>query len=188
MTASGYLNYRGDSRRLTRVRATGINHVSIAAADLEESTRFYEQVFGMERIPTPTFEAQNNETGLMTAGGFVLEFDPKKGSTHQVLPPVGKERGSQEAEEGSASQFDEIYQRLGSSFREAKWLKGKEYVAAVMRREEGGEILIVQYPGPTTGERPIYDGRFNMQERRPLSEEERLYRAKHAGRNCVCAD
>jgi catechol 2,3-dioxygenase-like lactoylglutathione lyase family enzyme len=39
------------------VRATGINHVSIAAADLEESTRFYEQVFGMERIPTPTFEA-----------------------------------------------------------------------------------------------------------------------------------
>ena len=39
------------------MRATGINHVSIAAADLEESTRFYEQVFGMERIPTPMFEA-----------------------------------------------------------------------------------------------------------------------------------
>ena len=29
--------------------------MSIAAADLEESTRFYEEVFGMERIPTPTF-------------------------------------------------------------------------------------------------------------------------------------
>ena len=39
----------------SRVRATRINHVSIAAADLEESTRFYEEVFGMERIPTPTF-------------------------------------------------------------------------------------------------------------------------------------
>jgi catechol 2,3-dioxygenase-like lactoylglutathione lyase family enzyme len=38
------------------VRATGINHVSIAAADLEESTRFYEEVFGMERIATPIFE------------------------------------------------------------------------------------------------------------------------------------
>src|SRR5262249_48669379 len=36
-------------------RATRINHVSIAARDLEESTRFYEDVFGMERIPTPTF-------------------------------------------------------------------------------------------------------------------------------------
>ena len=38
------------------MRATGINHVSIAAADLEESTRFYEEVFGMERIATPIFE------------------------------------------------------------------------------------------------------------------------------------
>lgn len=35
----------------------------------------------------------------------------------------------------------------------------------------GGEILIVQYPGPSTGERPIYAGRFNMQERKPIAEE-----------------
>jgi catechol 2,3-dioxygenase-like lactoylglutathione lyase family enzyme len=39
------------------VRATRINHVSIAALDLEKSTRFYEDLFGMERIPTPTFES-----------------------------------------------------------------------------------------------------------------------------------
>jgi len=32
-----------------------INHVSISATDLEASTRFYEEIFGMERIPTPTF-------------------------------------------------------------------------------------------------------------------------------------
>jgi catechol 2,3-dioxygenase-like lactoylglutathione lyase family enzyme len=38
------------------VRATGINHVSISATDLEESTRFYEDVFGMERVATPIFE------------------------------------------------------------------------------------------------------------------------------------
>jgi catechol 2,3-dioxygenase-like lactoylglutathione lyase family enzyme len=38
------------------VRATRINHVSIAALDLEKSTRFYEDLFAMERIPTPTFE------------------------------------------------------------------------------------------------------------------------------------
>ena len=39
------------------MRALRINHVSIAAADLESSTRFYEDVFAMERIPTPTFES-----------------------------------------------------------------------------------------------------------------------------------
>ena len=34
-----------------------LNHVSISAVDLEESTRFYEDVFGMRRIPTPAFKA-----------------------------------------------------------------------------------------------------------------------------------
>jgi hypothetical protein len=37
--------------------------------------------------------------------------------------------------------------------------------------ESGGDILIVQYPGPTTGERPLYSGRFNMDARKPLAAE-----------------
>lgn len=37
--------------------------------------------------------------------------------------------------------------------------------------ESGGEILIVQYPGPSTGGRPIYDKRFNMAERKPVATE-----------------
>ena len=39
------------------------------------------------------------------------------------------------------------------------------------RTETGGEIFIVQYPGPTTGERPLYSGRFNMTERRAVDAE-----------------
>lgn len=35
--------------------ATNLNHVSLIARDLEESVRFYSEVFGMERIPTPNF-------------------------------------------------------------------------------------------------------------------------------------
>jgi hypothetical protein len=35
----------------------------------------------------------------------------------------------------------------------------------------GGTILFVQYQGPTTGGRPIYDGRFNVKERKAVSEE-----------------
>ena len=37
--------------------------------------------------------------------------------------------------------------------------------------ETGGEILLVQYPGPNTGGRPIYDDRFNLKERRPIAAE-----------------
>ena len=37
------------------MRATGFNHVSIHANDLEDSVRFYVEVLGMEKIPTYTF-------------------------------------------------------------------------------------------------------------------------------------
>ncbi len=37
------------------MRATGINHVSVSARDLQESVRFYTEVLGMECIPTYTF-------------------------------------------------------------------------------------------------------------------------------------
>ena len=38
------------------MRATAFTHVSIHANDLEESTRFYVDVFGMRRVPAPDFE------------------------------------------------------------------------------------------------------------------------------------
>jgi catechol 2,3-dioxygenase-like lactoylglutathione lyase family enzyme len=37
------------------MKATGLNHVSIHARDLETSTRFYEEFFGMRRVATPDF-------------------------------------------------------------------------------------------------------------------------------------
>lgn len=37
--------------------------------------------------------------------------------------------------------------------------------------ETGGTMLFVQYQGPTTGGRPIYDGRFNMKERMAVEDE-----------------
>jgi catechol 2,3-dioxygenase-like lactoylglutathione lyase family enzyme len=38
------------------MRATRFTHVSVHANDLEESTRFYVDVFGMKRVPAPDFE------------------------------------------------------------------------------------------------------------------------------------
>jgi catechol 2,3-dioxygenase-like lactoylglutathione lyase family enzyme len=37
------------------VRATGFSHVNISARNLEESVRFYTEVFGTEKIPTYNF-------------------------------------------------------------------------------------------------------------------------------------
>jgi catechol 2,3-dioxygenase-like lactoylglutathione lyase family enzyme len=35
--------------------ATGLNHVSVSARDAEESARFYIELLGMTRIPSPNF-------------------------------------------------------------------------------------------------------------------------------------
>ncbi|HVB79035.1 MAG TPA: cupin domain-containing protein [Candidatus Binataceae bacterium] len=40
-----------------------------------------------------------------------------------------------------------------------------------LKTESGGLMLLVQYPGPTTGGMPIYDNRFNLKERQPVSAE-----------------
>lgn len=41
--------------------------------------------------------------------------------------------------------------------------------------ETGGVILYIQYMGPTTRQGPIYDGRFNMTERKKLEDETTAY-------------
>ena len=38
--------------------------------------------------------------------------------------------------------------------------------------ETGGLMLFVQYQGPTTGKGPVYDGRFNVKQRKPLDQEQ----------------
>jgi hypothetical protein len=40
-----------------------------------------------------------------------------------------------------------------------------------LHTETGGDILIVQYPGPSTGGRPIYDDRFDLASRLPVADE-----------------
>lgn len=37
------------------MRTTGFTHVSVHAHDLDESVRFYQELFGMEEVPAPGF-------------------------------------------------------------------------------------------------------------------------------------
>jgi len=48
---------------------------------------------------------------------------------------------------------------------------GDPHCEEELHTEHGGVILIVQYPGPTTGGRPIYDKRFNMEKRIEVAQE-----------------
>jgi lactoylglutathione lyase len=68
------------------VRATGLNHVSIAAADLRQSTRFYVDVLGLEEIPTPTFArpVQWLRVGNLQLHLFVDDADSEAPARHHL--------------------------------------------------------------------------------------------------------
>ncbi len=59
------------------MRATGLNHLSVGARDLATSVAFYEQLFGMERLPTYDFgfKTQYLRCGQLQVHVFQLE-DP----------------------------------------------------------------------------------------------------------------
>lgn len=81
--------------------------------------------------------------GLVTVRGTVQEFFPVNGKSGQILPP-SKQRVEAEEGGGAGNTFELLYNRFGKSFRVARWLKSKRFIAAVMRREERGETLIIQ--------------------------------------------
>ena len=97
-------------------------------------------------IPTSDEGAALSNAGknaLIIQGGFVLNFDLTESTSQQLLPPpsgvtVGAEEGA-----GGSGQFDALYKKYGNAFRAARWLKGGDYIAAVMKGDEH-ETLIIQ--------------------------------------------
>lgn len=123
------------------------------------SEKVERRTFGSRAKSTIEFNSPGvpgaNDTALITSGGFVLELNPTDGSTPQLLPPINRER-TENSEGGAGSQFDAVYERLGQSFRRAKFAGlGRSWIAAVMRRDLG-EVLVLQNlePDPERGMMP----------------------------------
>jgi catechol 2,3-dioxygenase-like lactoylglutathione lyase family enzyme len=70
---------------IVRMRATALNHVSIPAVDVEASCRFYEDVFGMQRIPSPNFGTSVRWLRLGDLQLHVFEVDEQPRRTYQHL-------------------------------------------------------------------------------------------------------
>ncbi|MFN3728689.1 MAG: hypothetical protein ACK4XJ_03130 [Fimbriimonadaceae bacterium] len=91
--------------------------------------------FGPSNVPNA------NRAALITAGGFVMEYDAVEAATRQALPPTAREIARDDG--NATNQFEMLYRRLGESFRAVRWGKNRDTIIAVMRRE-GGEVLVVQ--------------------------------------------
>ena len=85
------------------MRATGFNHVSIHADDLEESVRFYVDVFGMEKIPTYELPDGSVQMYIRDPAGNLVEIDwPDSTTLDRSTLPELKRLGDPVAQTGDA--------------------------------------------------------------------------------------
>jgi catechol 2,3-dioxygenase-like lactoylglutathione lyase family enzyme len=133
--------------KIVPLRATALNHVSISARDLEESARFYEELFGLERLPTPTF------------GNPVVWFRLGDGQLHLF------QRGEHEAPRFhhiglEVDDFEAFYLRLtelgirdSDSLGHIRELPSGE--VQMYLRDPGGNLVEIDWPDARTLDRSI---------------------------------
>jgi catechol 2,3-dioxygenase-like lactoylglutathione lyase family enzyme len=129
------------------VGATRINHVSVQAVDLDESARFYEQVFGMERIPTAKFQGSVLWLKLGEQQLHLFERDAEAPRFHHFALDV--------------DDFEAVYSRL----KELGLLDSETHGAAIREhptgwvqlyiRDPGGNLVEIDWPDASTLDRSI---------------------------------
>ncbi len=152
--------WRPDGNRLFFIsdrveNAQNIFRWNIDAAHLSRKTYNSRSKGNLSFLPNSSPNA--NKKALVISGGFVLEFNPVTATTQQVLPPVAKDRVATDDQSGAAGQFDTAYQKLGMSFKEARWTPDEKFVVAIMRREIG-ETLMLQELNSTNPPIPLVAG------------------------------
>jgi catechol 2,3-dioxygenase-like lactoylglutathione lyase family enzyme len=108
-------------------RAIGLNHVSVPARDLEDSLRFYVDVLGLERIPSPDFAVP---VEWLRAGDLEVHlFRRDEGE-----PPRSQHFGLE------VDDFMAVYRRVRAH------LDGATFGAAVVELPDGGVQMYVRDP------------------------------------------
>jgi catechol 2,3-dioxygenase-like lactoylglutathione lyase family enzyme len=150
-------------RRLVCVRATGFNHVSVHARDLEESVRFYTEVLGMEKIPTYTFAFPVQYLRLGDLQLHLFQRDTPAPEFHHIGIDVDDfEAAYQKAKElgihDSSAFYSDIYELPDGSVQ--------MYI-----RDPSGNLVEIDWPNVTTLDRSVLPDIKKLSESVEQSEE-----------------
>lgn len=107
-----------------------LNHVSVLALDIEESTEFYTDVLGMERVPTPNFEVPVQ--WLQTESGQLHLFE-------RDMEPIGSYHFGVTVDD-----FEDVYHRAKAEGFLANWDDGTD--ASVYGLPDGAVQLYLNDP------------------------------------------
>lgn len=134
------------------MRATRINHVSIGAVDLEESGRFYEEVFGLERLPSPNFGMPVSWLRLGDTQLHLFQTDGRVTGTQHLGIEV--------------DDFEGVYRRLLTLAA----LEPEGYFSRLVElpdgavqlyfRDPAGNLVEVDHPDVTTLDRSLFGDRL----------------------------
>ncbi len=110
------------------MRATGFTHASVHAHDLDESARFYKELFGMEEIPAPDFPfpARRIRVGDLQLHLFQGE-EPAPSAHHFVL---------------DVDDFEAVYEKAG----ELDVIESSGYFSNVYELPDGAVQLYLRDP------------------------------------------
>ncbi|MDN5698096.1 MAG: VOC family protein [Rubrobacter sp.] len=129
------------------MQSGGFTHVSVHAHDLEESARFYRQLFGMEEIPSPDFPF---EVRWLRVGNLALHLFE---STEQA--PTGHHFGL------DVEEFEEIYrkaEKMGVRVQEGYFSRVYELpdgAAQLYLRDPAGNMVEVNHPDAASLDRSV---------------------------------
>ena len=144
------------------MRATRINHVSLNAVDVEESGRFYEEVFGMERLPTPNFGFPVYWLRLGDTQLHLFQSGTLAGGNHHVGIEVDDFEGV----------FREL-ERRGLFVDEGFFSNMYEMPDGAVQmyfRDPGGNLVEVDHPDVSQLDRSLFGERLKRLEDRPRAE------------------